>query len=54
MVEHSFDYTELKLIINKSMKFSDFEVFAKLFEELTLNHLHFIELENNWVAKIKF
>ena len=48
----SSDNSKLTIIIDRSMEFTDFQLFVKLFDELTLNRLHFINSGNSWICEI--
>ena len=48
----SEDNSKMCIIIDRKMEYSDFQLFCKLFEELTLYTLHFTESEGDWTTEI--
>jgi hypothetical protein len=54
--EKKFSFKILKdcivLSIHKTLEYTNFQLFIKLFEELTLERLNFIQFENKWGVKI--
>lgn len=52
----NFQYLEeqkkIQIVMNKTIEFTDFQLFSKLFEELTLHRLQFVNTENEWKAEL--
>ena len=53
-IQFSENNTKGLIILNKGLGFKNLQLFSKLFEELTLNRLHFLNTEKEWIAHLAF